>query len=84
MRLEAVDLAIGYPGRPVGKDISLTLETGEILGLLGPNGAGKTTLFRTLLGLQRPLGGIARITLDSLTALSVLIARMSSPCSARW
>jgi iron complex transport system ATP-binding protein len=61
MRLEAVDLAIGYPGRLVGKGISLTLDTGEVLGLLGPNGAGKTTLFRTLLGLQRPLGGLATI-----------------------
>src|SRR5215470_10132013 len=57
MRLEALDLAIGYPGHAVGKGISLALDTGEILGLLGPNGAGKTTLFRTLLGLQRSLGG---------------------------
>jgi iron complex transport system ATP-binding protein len=61
MQLEAVDLAIGYPGHLVGSGISLTLDTGEVLGLLGPNGAGKTTLFRTLLGLQRPLGGVARI-----------------------
>jgi iron complex transport system ATP-binding protein len=61
MRLEAVDLAIGYPGRAVGAGISLALDTGEILGLLGPNGAGKTTLFRTLLGLQRPLGGAVMI-----------------------
>jgi iron complex transport system ATP-binding protein len=61
MRLEAVDLAIGYSGRTVGTGISLALDAGEILGLLGPNGAGKTTLFRTLLGLQRPLGGAIMI-----------------------
>jgi iron complex transport system ATP-binding protein len=61
MRLEAVDLAVGYPGHTVGKGISLALDTGEVLGLLGPNGAGKTTLFRTLLGLQRPLAGAAMI-----------------------
>jgi iron complex transport system ATP-binding protein len=61
MRLEAVDLAIGYPGHLVGAGISLTLDAGEVLGLLGPNGAGKTTLFRTLLGLQRPLSGVAMI-----------------------
>ncbi|HLH92414.1 MAG TPA: ABC transporter ATP-binding protein [Xanthobacteraceae bacterium] len=61
MRLEARDLAIGYPGHLVGRDISLALEPGEVLCLLGPNGAGKTTLFRTLLGLQPPLGGAVLI-----------------------
>jgi iron complex transport system ATP-binding protein len=61
MRLEARDLAIGYRGRLVGRDIALTLAPGEILCLLGPNGAGKTTLFRTLLGLQPPLGGAVLI-----------------------
>jgi iron complex transport system ATP-binding protein len=61
MRLEARDLAIGYRGHLVGRDIALTLEPGEILCLLGPNGAGKTTLFRTLLGLQPALGGAVLI-----------------------
>ena len=61
MRLEARDLAIGYRGHLVGRDIALTLTPGEILCLLGPNGAGKTTLFRTLLGLQPPLGGAVLI-----------------------
>jgi iron complex transport system ATP-binding protein len=57
MRLSAHDLSIGYRGHLVGAGISLALQPGEVLCLLGPNGAGKTTLFRTLLGLQRPLGG---------------------------
>jgi iron complex transport system ATP-binding protein len=57
MRLSADGLSIGYRGHLVGTGISLALEPGEVLCLLGPNGAGKTTLFRTLLGLQRPLGG---------------------------
>jgi iron complex transport system ATP-binding protein len=61
MRLEARDLSIGYRGHLVGRDIALTLTPGEILCLLGPNGAGKTTLFRTLLGLQPPLGGAVLI-----------------------
>lgn len=39
------------------KDISLTLNTGEICCVLGPNGIGKTTLFKSLLGLLNPLCG---------------------------
>jgi iron complex transport system ATP-binding protein len=57
MRLDAIDLSIGYRSHLVGSGISLALDPGEVLCLLGPNGAGKTTLFRTLLGLLPPLGG---------------------------
>jgi len=69
MRLEARDLAIGYRDHLVGRDISLALQPGEVLCLLGPNGAGKTTLFRTLLGLQPPLGGDVLIDGASLATL---------------
>jgi iron complex transport system ATP-binding protein len=51
MRLEAQGLGFGYPGKPVGRDVSFALGAGEVLCLLGPNGSGKTTLFKTLLGL---------------------------------
>ncbi len=70
MRLAAHNLAIGYRGHLVGEDISLALEPGEVLCLLGPNGAGKTTLFRTLLGLQRPLGGAVHIDGEPLDRLA--------------
>ncbi|MBA2492218.1 MAG: ABC transporter ATP-binding protein [Gammaproteobacteria bacterium] len=62
MRLAARELAFGYPGKPVGREVNLALQTGEILCLLGPNGSGKTTLFKTLLGVLKPQGG--DVTLD--------------------
>jgi len=56
-RLEARQLAIGYPGRTIGQGMDLHLERAEVFCLLGPNGSGKSTLFRTLLGLLAPLAG---------------------------
>ena len=48
----------GYvPGRPVLRDVNITLEASQVLALLGPNGAGKTTLMLTIAGLQAPLAG---------------------------
>ena len=42
--------------------ISISVETGEILGILGPNGAGKTTLLRMLSGLMEPTSGEVSVT----------------------
>jgi lipopolysaccharide export system ATP-binding protein len=52
LELDRVALTIG--GRPLVKDVSLTLNPGEVVGLLGPNGAGKTTTFNLVTGLLRP------------------------------
>ena len=50
-RLEALNLAKSYRGRKVIRDVSISMDSGEIVGLLGPNGAGKTTCFYMILGI---------------------------------
>ncbi|PWC12995.1 LPS export ABC transporter ATP-binding protein [Brenneria corticis] len=60
--LIAENLAKAYKGRKVVENVSLTVNSGEIVGLLGPNGAGKTTTFYMVVGIvQRDEG---RIVID--------------------
>lgn len=40
------NLTVGYDGKPLIRDIRLSLEKGQILTLIGPNGAGKSTIFK--------------------------------------
>ena len=47
----------GYPGRPVLRDVSLSLPQGKVTALIGPNGCGKTTLLRAACGLLPVAGG---------------------------
>lgn len=51
--LVAENLAKSYKSRKVVSDVSLTVNSNEIVGLLGPNGAGKTTTFYMVVGLVR-------------------------------
>ncbi|GAA3398300.1 ABC transporter ATP-binding protein [Streptomyces roseoviridis] len=57
----AKSLDVGHAGRPVLRDVELTLRAGEITVLVGPNGCGKSTLLRTVAGLLTPIGGDVRI-----------------------
>jgi lipopolysaccharide export system ATP-binding protein len=60
--LKATGLVKSYRSRQVVRDLSLELESGEVVGLLGPNGAGKTTAFYMIVGLVPCDAG--RIELD--------------------
>ncbi|MDO5622284.1 MAG: ABC transporter ATP-binding protein [Paracoccus sp. (in: a-proteobacteria)] len=60
--IEVENLSKRYDGGTHAlKDVSLSIEEGEIIALLGPNGAGKTTLISIICGLVRPTEGTVRV-----------------------
>ncbi len=60
--LKAQHLAKSYKSRQVVRDVSLSIDSGQIVGLLGPNGAGKTTCFYMIVGLVQADQG--RVLID--------------------
>ena len=59
--IEAHGLGKSFGGRPACREVTFSVERGEVFGLLGPNGAGKTTTLRMLAGLLAPDAGRARV-----------------------
>jgi lipopolysaccharide export system ATP-binding protein len=70
-RLSATGLRKSYGGRMVVQDVSLSVNSGEVVGLLGPNGAGKTTSFYMIVGLVAADAG--RIEIDDISISSMPI-----------
>jgi branched-chain amino acid transport system ATP-binding protein len=56
--LEASGVHVHFGQHHAVRDVSLSVEAGEIAGLIGPNGAGKTTFFNALSGVQSCRGNI--------------------------
>ena len=70
-QLKASNLAKAYRGREVVQDVSLELESGQVVGLLGPNGAGKTTCFYMIIGIIQADRGVIELNGEDITALSM-------------
>jgi lipopolysaccharide export system ATP-binding protein len=70
-QLKAINLAKAYRGREVVRDVSLEIDSGQVVGLLGPNGAGKTTCFYMIIGIIRADRGNISIDGQDITALSM-------------
>ena len=69
--LSVQNLQQTYNKTKVVKDISLNVESGEIVGLLGPNGAGKTTSFYMIVGLVAADHGQIKIDQKDLTRMPI-------------
>jgi ATP-binding cassette subfamily F protein 3 len=59
--LNLEDVAMGFGGHELFRDVNLILRAGERVALVGPNGSGKTTLARLVLGELEPLAGRVRL-----------------------
>ncbi|HXI02503.1 MAG TPA: LPS export ABC transporter ATP-binding protein [Candidatus Saccharimonadales bacterium] len=66
-----------YRGRTVIEDISLHIQSGEVVGLLGPNGAGKTTTFYCVVGLTQPEEGRVLLGGQDVTRLPMYLRARS-------
>ncbi len=70
MGVEVRNLCFSYGREPVLRDVSFTVEPGEILAVLGPNGVGKSTLFQCLLGFLKPTAGAVLLDGTDISRLS--------------
>ena len=64
--LDVSNLAFAYDGALAVRDVSLSVQPGEIVALLGANGAGKSTTVRMIAGVLRPQKGAIRFAGEEL------------------
>jgi lipopolysaccharide export system ATP-binding protein len=69
--LSAKGLQKKYGSRTVVQDVSLEVQSGQVVGLLGPNGAGKTTSFYMIVGLVPLDGGEIKLNGEPITNLPI-------------
>ncbi|WP_323763996.1 ABC transporter ATP-binding protein [Marinovum sp.] len=67
--LEVRNLTAGYGDIPVVRDVSLSVDEGEILLIGGENGAGKSTLLRAISGFNAPASGSVTLSDRNITGL---------------
>ena len=78
----AQDLAVGYGGPPVLREVSFAVAAGQTVCVLGPNGGGKTTLFRALLGELEPADGTVSVSGRPAYVAQTERTRLDFPVSA--
>ncbi len=67
--LETIGVCQRFGGLDANRDVSISVEPGEIVGLIGPNGAGKSTLFNLIAGVTPPSEGTIRFAGEDVTPL---------------
>ena len=70
-KLDVIKISKAYDSKKIVSNVSIEVNTGEVIGLLGPNGAGKTTCFYMITGLISPESGKIHINNKNITDLSI-------------
>ena len=70
-KLSIKKISKSYDSKKIVSNVSIEVNTGEVIGLLGPNGAGKTTCFYMITGLISPESGKIYINKKNITDLSI-------------
>jgi len=70
-KLSIRKISKSYGSKKIVSNVSLEVNTGEVIGLLGPNGAGKTTCFYMITGLINPQSGNIFINQRNITKLTI-------------
>lgn len=86
MLLEVNNLSVFYGKAQVFHDVSLTVDSGEIVAIIGPNGTGKTTLLRTISGLHRAAAGTLTFMGERIDGLPTheIVKRGIAHCPERY
>ncbi len=71
MLLEVDGINAGYGRTLVIEDVSISVDTGEIVSIIGPNGAGKSTVLRTVAGQIIPEAGAVRYCGQDITRMGI-------------
>jgi lipopolysaccharide export system ATP-binding protein len=70
-KLDIKNISKTYDSKKIVSNVSMEVNTGEVVGLLGPNGAGKTTCFYMITGLISPDSGKIYLNKKNITDLSI-------------
>src|ERR1043165_9528688 len=69
--LEVDDVSVRFGGLHALRDLSFSVDAGELVSVMGPNGAGKTTLFNVIAGRFKPARGDVRVAGTSVRKLGL-------------
>jgi ABC-type branched-subunit amino acid transport system ATPase component len=82
--LEVKNIEVAYGKIVAVKDVSLTVNQGEIVTLVGSNGAGKSTTLRTISGLSMESQGTQSSVLESANLLKVAASSLECQFERTW